>query len=1523
VTHPQMMGSTAAMDTGETIFMDSINLPMFTVDQHGKVGSMNPAFLQSLQQVGLPAAAAAPQSLLDLPITSANREVFEVTLSKALAGLETETLELSMMDSAGHRQVHLLLTLSTRRDVAGAVTGVVGVGQDITTSKRTEAELSRVANDLRLLIEAANAPIFGIDADGLVNEWNRKAAEITGFAKEEVMGVGLVEKLITAEYRDEVANVLNKALSGEGTDDFIFPLFTKQGERVEVLLNATPRRNEADNVVGVLGVGQDITRITKAQKELRQVANDLRLLIETANAPIFGIDTHGRINEWNRKSVEITGFAKGEVMGQRLVEQYIREEYRTSVKAVLDNALRGQSTDNFTFPLFKKDGERVEVLLNATPRVDASGAVVGVVGVGQDITEITKSQMELSRVANDFRMLIDTANAPIFGIDAEGFVNEWNRKAAEITGFSKEEVMGQNLVHKFITAEFQDSVQEVLQNALEGKESANFEFPLYTKDGRRVEVLLNAATRRNAAGSIVGVVGVGQDISARKNAETRVSLLAADLRLLIDNANAPIIGIDAHGCVNEWNKKAADITGYTKEEVTGRYLVRDFIIDEYKVAVNEVLQKALEGMETDNFEFPFITKSGERVEVLLNATTRRDTMGKTLGVVGVGQDITELKAGKAELQRVANDLTLLIDTANAPIFGIDADGLVNEWNRKMAAITGFAKEEVMGRDLVAEFISDEFRNSVKEVLQNALLGVQTDNYQLPLFTKDDKRVELLLNAATRCDASGAIVGVVGVGQDITEINQSQKELSRVANDLTLLIDTANAPIFGIDADGHVNEWNRKAVEITGFAKEEVFGQDLVRKFITPEFQDSVQEVLQKALAGEETANFEFPLYTKDGRRVEVLLNAATRRNAVGEMVGVVGVGQDITEISKSQGEMQRVANDLTLLIDTANAPIFGIDAEGLVNEWNRKAAEITGYTKDEVMGQDLVRKFITAEFQESVNEVLQNALQGKETANFEFPLYTNRGDPVDILLNAATRRGPDDEIVGVVGVGQNITELKQEKLEMSRIAQDLMRLIDYANAPIFGIDTKGRVNEWNRKAVEITGYQRDEVIGKNLVQDFITPDFQASVMEVLDNALQGKGTDNFEFPLYSRDGKKVEVLLNATTRVDAANTPIGVIGVGQDITERKTAEQEVTRLAMDLQRLIDSANAPILGVDRNGLISEWNQNMCKLSGYSKQDVLGIRLATCDFIDVENRASVADVLERALEGHDCQNFEFSIHSKDGRRVELLLNAATRRNAAQAIVGVVGVGQDITEKKYIEKAQINAAKMRASNDAKGNFLASMSHEMRTPLNGVLGMLQLAMSYELPHAVRKNVQNAYMSGEHLLNLVNDILDVSKIEAGKLELETKPFHLTEVFRAAMGIVKPQATSKGLAMELAIAPDLPAYARGDQQRVRQVLLNLLYNAVKFTVRGSVTLSVVVKDTTPTHYCLATSVCDTGIGIDEQPQKKTVRNVYQDQGRARAQPPRCWSWSRHLQAARRINGWVDLGGVGVRQGLDLLVHPRR
>ena len=482
---------------------------------------------------------------------------------------------------------------------------------------------------------------------------------------------------------------------------------------------------------------------------------------------------------------------------------------------------------------------------------------------------------------------------------------------------------------------------------------------------------------------------------------------------------------------NEWNLKAAQIVGYTSDEVMGRDLVEDFITPEYKAAVKEVLDNALQGRETANFEFPLFTKDQTRVEVLLNATTRRDGAGNVVGVVGVGQDITDRKKAELEQNRLAQDLRLLIDNANAPIFGIDKEGRVNEWNLKAAEIVGYTSDEVMGRDLVEDFITPEYKVSVKEVLDNALQGQETANFEFPLFTKDQRRVEVLLNATTRRDANGDITGMVGVGQDITDRKKAEGELNRVAQDLRLLIDTANAPIFGIDKEGRVNEWNLKAAQIVGYTSDEVMGRDLVEDFITPEYKISVKEVLDNALQGSETANFEFPLFTKDQTRVEVLLNATTRRDANGDITGMVGVGQDITDRKKAEGELNRVAQDLRLLIDTANAPIFGIDKEGKVNEWNLKAAEIMGYTSDEVMGRDLVEDFITPEYKAAVKEVLDNALQGSETANFEFPLYTKNHVRVEILLNATTRRDGEASLALVPFLAQLIPCLTIVSLRLS------------------------------------------------------------------------------------------------------------------------------------------------------------------------------------------------------------------------------------------------------------------------------------------------------------------------------------------------------------------------------------------------------------------------------------------------------------------------------------------------------------
>ncbi|MGK0448896.1 MAG: PAS domain S-box-containing protein [Polaribacter sp.] len=409
--------------------------------------------------------------------------------------------------------------------------------------------------------------------------------------------------------------------------------------------------------------------------------------------------------------------------------------------------------------------------------------------------------------------------------------------------------------------------------------------------------------------------------------------------------------------------------------------------------------------------------------VLLNSSTRRDANGKITGVLGVGQDITQIDTLRTASESIAKELRQFIETANAPIFGIDNHGLVNEWNQTSEDITGFTKDEVLGKDLVQTYITEDYQEAVKKVLDNALLGTETANYEFPLFAKDGERVMVLLNSSTRRNAAGEITGVLGVGQDITEIDKLRTASEAIAKELRQFIETANAPIFGIDSNGLVNEWNQTSEKITGFSKEEVLGKDLVQTYITEGYRKAVKQVLDNALKGKETANFEFPLFAKDGERVMVLLNSSTRRDATGEITGVLGVGQDITEIDKLRTASESIAKELRQFIETANAPIFGIDSDGLVNEWNETSEKITGFKKGDVLGNDLVQTYITEDYRKAVKQVFVNALKGKETANFEFPLFTKEGERVMVLLNSSTRRNAAGEITGVLGVGQDITEL--------------------------------------------------------------------------------------------------------------------------------------------------------------------------------------------------------------------------------------------------------------------------------------------------------------------------------------------------------------------------------------------------------------------------------------------------------------------------------------------------------------------
>ncbi|EQC37442.1 hypothetical protein SDRG_05045 [Saprolegnia diclina VS20] len=811
--------------------------------------------------------------------------------------------------------------------------------------------------------------------------------------------------------------------------------------------------------------------------------------------------------------------------------------------------------------------------------------------------------------------------------------------------------------------------------------------------------------------------------------------------------------------------------------------------------------------------------------------------------------------GDHEEVRPAIDHEGILEAMGSVVFELDVDGVVTYMNHRAERVLDCYASDKVGMRFVDAFVPATLsdvplnRANIEKQLHEVLSLAETVVFQCGLKTcgSPSNLVDMLLSAAPRLDSQRNVLGCVLVGTDVT--NHSSEKISS-EHVYSRILERANAPIFGVDVQGRVNIWNKKAAELTQFTADEVLGKDLVHEFIAPDYRDAVGAfisedyrkavgyVLSKALNGVETANFEFPLITKTDRRVEILLNATPRYNELGKVMGMVGIGQDITERIAQEQEHSR-------LIDKANAPIFGVNTQGSVNIWNKKAAEITQYSQDEVMGENLVATFVSEEFREAVSEVFAKALTGVETANFEFPLVTKTDRRVQILLNATPRYNELGDVIGVVGIGQDITD---------RIAQEqeYARLIDTANAPIFGVDSEMRVNIWNKKAAQITHYSIAEVMGENLVETFISPEVRPKVAEVLQKALNGIQTANFEFPLITRPGSKIEILLNATPRNDLHGNIVGVVGIGQDITERIAQEQEYSRL-------IDTANAPIFGVDTRGRIVEWNQKIEKLTGYQKESILGMSLVDMFIID-ESREAVRKLLNQALLGVDVGEMELPILNKQGIFLLLLVNASSKKDPHGNIQGVIGVGQDYTARKQMEAAKVN-------------FLASFSHELRTPLNGILGMMELLKEMELGATPKRYVHIAYVSGSLLLNLINDILDLSKIEAGHLEIQSAPFYMGDLLDYTIDIFKLKAKERGLRLGIVRGKDVPDIVIGDVIRLRQILLNLLSNAIKFTNKGSITVkcSVVTQaqaEVPPGHIKMLFQVIDTGVGMN--PEEKSI-----------------------------------------------------
>jgi two-component system sensor histidine kinase/response regulator len=435
------------------------------------------------------------------------------------------------------------------------------------------------------------------------------------------------------------------------------------------------------------------------------------------------------------------------------------------------------------------------------------------------------------------------------------------------------------------------------------------------------------------------------------------------------------------------------------------------------------------------------------------------------------------------------------------------------------------------------------------------------------------------------------------------------------------------------------------------------------------------------------------------------------------------------------------------------------------------------------------------------------------------------------------------------------------------------RILDSASEGIFGVDVEGRTTFVNPAACRMLGFTAEELIGQESHRTFHhhRPDGgeyavqQCPMFAAYKHGRTSRIDDEF---LWRKDGSSLPVEYGATPMLEDGRI-LGAVISFSDITERKRNEEALAASERKVRRILETANEGFWLIDNSAVTVEVNDTMCQILGRPREQILGRTIF--EFTDEDNTRIFKENVARRSKG-EAGSYEISLLRDDGGLVPCHVSAMPLLDESGAKTGSFAMFTDITERKRAEvELRVAKQKAEAATVAKSAFLANMSHEIRTPMNGVIGMTELALDTELTPEQRDYLNTVKFSADALLTLINDILDFSKIEAGKIELDPVEFLLRDAIADTLNPLALRAASKGLELLYDVEPGVPDALVGDIHRLRQVLVNLVGNAIKFTEHGEVVVSVRMLESAGDDVQLEVAVRDTGIGIAQDRAAKLFR----------------------------------------------------
>jgi PAS domain S-box-containing protein len=1375
---------------------------------------------------------------------------------------------------------------------------MVGTHTDISDRKKNEEIIRNSEEKFRIVTDNAYNWEFWEGSDGRWIHHSSSCQKLTGYSSDEFLNDNdLLLKIIHPDDREAYKDHHFETKSKKTQGKHFFRIITKKGEIRDIEQVCQAVFDGAKTFIGIRGSNIDITERKLAENQLRESEVQYRNLANAGSALIWTSGTNKLCNYFNEPWLKFTGRTLEQEVGNGWVEGVHPDDIDRCVETY-NSAFNIQVPFEMEYRLRHASGDYRWIVDLGTPNFNSRGEFVGYIGHCFDISERKHTELALHESEEKYRNIFESVQEVYFEASMDGTLLEVSPSIEKITRgqFCRNEMIGQPFAGIYANPGDRDIYFSKL---FEQKRVNDYELLLLNKDGSIIPVAISSALSYDFNDKPVKITGILRDITERRNAEnalkdTLEQLNQANLHLekrveertkeiqeisslqkaILANAPIAIMTINEAGMYQSINPSGEKMLGYSADEIIGKLNPLAFhdrdemlkICNERTGADNhtdeEIYRTVLQHMFHKTTEWTWIRKNGEKFPVRITHSSIIDDNGVLHGYMGLIIDITQEKLAIESLRESEERFhSMFYDHAAIMLLIKPESGEIIEANKAAEQFYGlpFNSEP----KLLISAINILSLNAIKQEMEDALS--QNRNYFVfphQLASGEIRTVEV---HSTPIEVKGEEV-LFSIIHDITERKLAENALKKSEAENRAIIQAVPDLMFRIRRDGTLLD-SHSQNESSLYVPKAVLAGKKVSEVLPPQLAIQSMQTIEKAFNTGQIEQYEYVLAVQGQDRYY-----ENRIIAISDDE-VLSIIRDITQRKESETalKMQSAAFEsfaLTIIIT---------DIAGCIRWVNSAFTQLTGYSVDEAIGK-MPGELVKSGMQDKdFYKRLWGKLLNKEVWSGEL---INRRKDGSLYYEEETITPVLDSqgnISSFIAIKIDITDRKKLYQDLAHEKRRLADIIRGTNAGTWEWNIQTGETTFNELWAGMLGYTLEEISPVSIETwgKFAHPEDLKTSGELLQKHFKGElDYYSFESRMKHKNGDWIWVLDRGRVHEwDNEGNPLLMSGTHQDITEQKRAEMALLESDRKHNSMISNISDVIGIMSVDGIMQYKSPNIEKYFGWKPEDLVGTNgWLTIHPDDLERiQKEFFDLLQK---DNASKTVEYRYKCKDGSFKPIELTAANLVNN-HVINGVLLNYHDITVRKQTQEDLIKAKnEAEKANLAKSEFLSRMSHELRTPMNSILGFAQLMEMGEINPKQKKGLTHILTNGKHLLELINEVLDISGIEAGKQVITPEPIKLAGIINEITDSIQVEANKRKVSITLVDSPPGSYFVLADRLRLKQVLINLLNNAIKYNNQGgSITITTVLQPTDHLgNNLVRISICDTGDGIKPEDISKLFQS---------------------------------------------------